>query len=271
LHLAGDGDAGEPTARVIDLVAPLGKGQRGLVVAPPNAGTTTLLTKIAAAIERQHPEVTLVVLALDARPEEVTELRATISSEVVASTFERPGDEHAGIAELELERAKRLVETGSDVVILIDGITQLGRAHHLAAPVSGRAGQGAVDVSALLPTKQFFAAARNTAEAGSLTIVAVALVDTNSRLDEAILQEVRGAANWELRLDRRLADGLVHPAIDVSASGNRRDDRVLAAADLAAVRAVRAEITSGDDERAPVLRLLERVAATPSNSVLLGR
>ncbi len=213
------------TARIIDLLAPIGKGQRGLIVSPPKAGKTTVMKQIVRAVERNHPDVHLIVLLVDERPEEVTDMRRwLISGEVAASTFDRPTDEHIAISELALERAKRLVETGRDVVIVLDGITRLARAYNLAAPNGGRTMAGGIDTGALYPPKKFFGAARNVEEGGSLTILATALVETGTRMDEVIFEEFKGTGNMELKLDRRLADRRIYPAIDVDASSTRHEE-----------------------------------------------
>ncbi|MGH9275951.1 MAG: transcription termination factor Rho, partial [Acidimicrobiales bacterium] len=214
-------DATNITARIIDLIAPIGKGQRGMIVSPPKAGKTSVMKQIARSIEVNHPEVHLFVLLVDERPEEVTDMKRWLkneSSTVVASTFDRPAEEHTHVAELTIERAKRLVEDGRDVVIILDGITRLARAYNLAAPATGRIMSGGIDTGALYPPKKFFGAARNIEEGGSLTILATALVETGSRMDEVIFEEFKGTGNMELRLDRRLADRRIYPAIDVDAS-----------------------------------------------------
>ena len=206
-------------------ISPIGKGQRGLIVSPPKAGKTTILKQIVYAIERNNPEVHLMVLLVDERPEEVTDMRRhVLRGEVVASTFDRPSDEHTQVAELTIERAKRLVEMGKDVVIVLDGITRLARAYNLAAPASGRIMSGGVDSTALYPPKKFFGAARNIEEGGSLTIIATALIETGSRMDEVIFEEFKGTGNMELRLDRRLAERRIYPAIDVEASSTRHEE-----------------------------------------------
>ncbi len=212
------------TARIIDLISPIGKGQRGLIVSPPKAGKTTVMKTIAQSIEQNNPEVKLIVLLIDERPEEVTDMRRTVKGEVIASTFDRPSDEHTHVAELAIEKAKRMVEMGEDVVIILDGITRLSRAYNLAAPASGRIMSGGIDAGALYPPKKFFGAARNVEEGGSLTILATALVETNSRMDEAIFEEFKGTGNMELRLDRRIAERRVFPAIDVVGSSTRHDE-----------------------------------------------
>ena len=213
------------TARIIDLVAPIGKGQRGLIVSPPKAGKTTIMKQIAKSIEVNNPEVHLVVLLVDERPEEVTDMARSLErGEVVASTFDRPAEEHTQVAELTIERAKRLVETGEDVVIILDGITRLARAYNLAAPPNGRTLSGGLDTAAIYPPKKFFGAARNVEEGGSLTILATALVETGSKMDEVIFEEFKGTGNMELRLDRRLAERRIFPAIDVDASSTRHEE-----------------------------------------------
>ncbi len=212
------------TARIIDLLAPIGKGQRGLIVSPPKAGKTTIMKNIAQCIERNNPEVQLIILLLDERPEEVTDMRRSLNeAEVVASTFDRPADEHTALAEITIERAKRMVESGRDVVLIVDGITRLARAYNQAAPANGRVMSGGLDSGAIYPPKKFFGAARNVEEGGSLTILATALVDTGSRMDEVIFEEFKGTGNMELRLDRRAAERRMYPAIDVDASSTRQE------------------------------------------------
>ena len=212
------------TSRIIDLICPIGKGQRGLIVSPPKAGKTTIMKQIAKAVEANNPEVELIVLLVDERPEEVTDMRRSVKGEVVASTFDRPTEEHTTIAELVIERAKRRVEEGKDVVVILDGITRLARAYNLAAPATGRVMSGGIDTGALYPPKKFFGAARNVEEGGSLTILATALVETGSRMDEVIFEEFKGTGNMELRLDRRLAERRIYPAIDVDASSTRHEE-----------------------------------------------
>jgi transcription termination factor Rho len=221
------------TARIIDLISPIGKGQRGLIVSPPKAGKTTVMKQIARSIEINHPEVHLIVLLVDERPEEVTDMkRWLLKGEVAASTFDRPSEEHTLVAELTIERAKRMVESGKDVAIILDGITRLARAYNLAAPASGRIMSGGIDAGALYPPKKFFGAARNIEEGGSLTILATALVETGSRMDEHIFEEFKGTGNMELRLDRRLAERRIYPAIDVDASSTRHEELLFAPAQL---------------------------------------
>jgi transcription termination factor Rho len=215
------------TQRIIDLVAPIGKGQRGLIVAPPKAGKTIVLQQIANAIATNNPEVHLMVVLVDERPEEVTDMQRTVKGEVIASTFDRPAEDHTTVAELAIERAKRLVELGRDVVVLLDSITRLGRAYNISAPTSGRVLTGGVDASALYPPKRFFGAARNIENGGSLTILATALVETGSKMDEVIFEEFKGTGNSELRLNRSLADKRIFPAVDVNASSTRREEMLL--------------------------------------------
>jgi transcription termination factor Rho len=220
-------ESGKLTTRIIDLVSPIGKGQRGLIVSPPKAGKTLVLQAIANAIAKNNPEVHLMVVLVDERPEEVTDMQRTVKGEVIASTFDRPAEDHTTVAELAIERAKRLVELGHDVVVLLDSITRLGRAYNLVAPASGRILSGGVDSSALYPPKRFFGAARNIEDGGSLTILATALVETGSKMDEVIFEEFKGTGNMELRLSRQLADKRIFPAVDVNASGTRREEMLM--------------------------------------------
>jgi transcription termination factor Rho len=215
------------STRIIDLVSPIGKGQRGLIVSPPKAGKTLVLQAIANAISKNNPEVHLMVVLVDERPEEVTDMQRTVKGEVIASTFDRPAEDHTTVAELAIERAKRLVELGHDVVVLLDSITRLGRAYNQVAPASGRILSGGVDSAALYPPKRFFGAARNVEEGGSLTIIATALVETGSKMDEVIFEEFKGTGNMELRLSRQLADKRIFPAVDINASGTRREEMLL--------------------------------------------
>ena len=225
LRLEVDGDAENMTSRIVDLLSPIGKGQRGLIVSPPKAGKTMIMKQMARSIETNNPEVKLIVLLVDERPEEVTDMkRWLISGEVASSTFDRPAEEHTAIAEVTIERAKRLVEYGEDVVILLDGITRLSRAYNQAAPATGRIMSGGLDSGALYPPKRFFGAARNVEEGGSLTILATALIDTGSKMDEVIFEEFKGTGNMELRLDRRIAERRIYPAIDVDASSTRHEE-----------------------------------------------
>jgi transcription termination factor Rho len=218
--------------RVMDLVAPIGKGQRGLIVAPPKAGKTILMQKIANAITENHPEVHLIVLLIDERPEEVTDMQENVRAEVISSTFDEPADRHTQVAEMVLEKAKRLVEHGRDVVILLDSITRLARAYNVVVPHSGKILSGGVDANALHKPKRFFGAARNIEEGGSLTIIATALVETGSRMDEVIFEEFKGTGNLELSLDRHIADKRIFPAIDINRSGTRREDLLLSEMEL---------------------------------------
>src|SRR6202167_5392952 len=218
------GRARDGTARLLHLISPIGKGQRGMIVSPPKAGKTTVMKQIAHSIEANNPDVHLMVLLVDERTDEVTDMSRSVQGEVIASTFDRPADEHTQVAELTIERAKRLVEVGRDVVIILDGITRLARAYNLAAPATGRIMSGGVDSGALYPPKKFFGAARNIEEGGSLTILATALVETGSKMDEVIFEEFKGTGNMELRLDRRLAERRLYPAIDVNASSTRHEE-----------------------------------------------
>ena len=220
------------TTRIIDLVAPIGKGQRGLIVSPPKAGKTMVLQAIANAITTNNPECHLMVVLVDERPEEVTDMQRSVKGEVIASTFDRPAEDHTTVAELAIERAKRLVELGHDVVVLLDSMTRLGRAYNLSAPASGRILSGGVDSAALYPPKKFFGAARNIENGGSLTILATALVETGSRMDEVIFEEFKGTGNMELKLDRRLADKRIFPAVDVDASGTRKEELLMSSEEL---------------------------------------
>ena len=223
LELESPGQA-DMTARIVDLIAPIGKGQRGMIVSPPKAGKTTVVKQIVKSIEANNPEIVLMVLLVDERPEEVTDMRRSTNGEVIASTFDRPSEEHTALAELVIERAKRLVEYGKDVVIVLDGITRLARAYNLSAPATGRIMSGGVDSGALYPPKKFFGAARNIEEGGSLTILATALIETGSKMDEVIFEEFKGTGNMELRLDRRLAERRIYPAIDIDASSTRHEE-----------------------------------------------
>jgi transcription termination factor Rho len=224
LTLEDPNDPANMTARIIDLVAPIGKGQRGIIVSPPKAGKTTVMKTIAKSIELNNPEVELLVLLIDERPEEVTDMRRSVRGEVISSTFDRPSDEHTHVAEMTIAKARRMVEAGKDVVIILDGITRLSRAYNLAAPASGKILSGGIDAGALYPPKKFFGSARNCEEGGSLTILATALVDTNSRMDDAIFEEFKGTGNMELRLDRKVAERRIYPAIDVDASSTRHEE-----------------------------------------------
>jgi transcription termination factor Rho len=252
------------TTRVIDLVAPIGKGQRGLIVSPPKAGKTLVLQAIANAITTNNPEVHLMVVLVDERPEEVTDMQRTVKGEVIASTFDRPADDHTTVAELAIERAKRLVELGQDVVVLLDSITRLGRAYNIAAPASGRILSGGVDSSALYPPKRFFGAARNIENGGSLTILATALVETGSKADEVIFEEFKGTGNMELKLSRTLADKRIFPAVDVDASGTRREEILIPADELKINWKLRRVLSALDQQQAIEL-LLGKMRETQSN------
>ncbi|MBI5028678.1 MAG: transcription termination factor Rho, partial [Actinobacteria bacterium] len=256
------------TGRIIDLVSPVGKGQRGLIVSPPKAGKTLVMQAIANAITANNPEVHLMVVLVDERPEEVTDFQRTTSGEVIASTFDRPADDHTTIAELAIERAKRLVELGRDVVVLLDGITRLGRAYNLAAPASGRILSGGVDSAALYPPKKFFGAARNIENGGSLTILATALIETGSKMDEVIFEEFKGTGNMELRLRRDLADKRIFPAIDPVASGTRREELLLRPEELAIIWKLR-RVLSAQEPQAGLEMLLNRMRKTQSNREFL--
>lgn len=252
------------TTRMIDLVAPIGKGQRGLIVAPAKAGKTMIMQAIANAISTNNPECHLMVVLVDERPEEVTDMQRAVKGEVIASTFDRPADDHTTVAELAVERAKRLVEAGSDVVILLDSITKLGRAYNLAAPASGRIMSGGVDSSALYPPKKFFGAARNIEHGGSLTILATALIETGSKMDEVIFEEFKGTGNMELRLSRQLAERRIFPAVDVNASGTRREEILLGADELKIMWKLRRVLAALDQQQSVEL-LLDRLKKTKSN------
>ena len=254
--------------RVVDLLAPVGKGQRGMIVAPPGSGRTTLLQALAASITANNPECHLMVVLLDERPEEVTDVERTVKGEVIASTFDRQPTDHTSAAELAVERAKRLVELGHDVVVLLDGITRLTRAYDLAAPASGRALEGGLDPQSLHPAKKLFGAARNIENGGSLTILATAESDSASATDQRILEEFRGTGNHELRLRGDLAARRVFPAVDVVASGTRRVDLLLSAEELAVVETMRRGLAEADPQQALEL-LLDRVQATQTNYELL--
>ncbi|MEY3614126.1 MAG: transcription termination factor Rho [Actinomycetota bacterium] len=252
------------STRIIDLVAPIGKGQRGLIVSPPKAGKTLVLQAIANAISTNNPEVHLMVVLVDERPEEVTDMQRTVKGEVIASTFDRPADDHTTVAELAIERAKRLVELGHDVVVLLDSITRLGRAYNLSAPASGRILSGGVDSSALYPPKRFFGAARNIEHGGSLTILATALVETGSKMDEVIFEEFKGTGNMELRLSRQLADKRIFPAVDINASGTRREEMLMSPQETKIIWKLRRALAGLEQQQALEL-VLSRLKDTASN------
>ncbi|MBT2396464.1 transcription termination factor Rho [Streptomyces sp. ISL-100] len=261
-------DPGVLTTRIIDLVAPIGKGQRGLIVAPPKTGKTMIMQAVANAITVNNPECHLMVVLVDERPEEVTDMQRSVKGEVISSTFDRPAEDHTTVAELAIERAKRLVELGHDVVVLLDSITRLGRAYNLAAPASGRILSGGVDSTALYPPKRFFGAARNIEDGGSLTILATALVETGSRMDEVIFEEFKGTGNMELKLDRKLADKRIFPAVDVDPSGTRKEEILLNAEELAIVWKLRRVLHALDSQQAIEL-LLDKMKQTKSNAEFL--
>lgn len=261
-------DPGILTTRIIDLVSPIGKGQRGLIVAPPKTGKTMIMQAVANAITTNSPECHLMVVLVDERPEEVTDMQRSVKGEVISSTFDRPAEDHTTVAELAIERAKRLVELGHDVVVLLDSITRLGRAYNLAAPASGRILSGGVDSTALYPPKRFFGAARNIEDGGSLTILATALVDTGSRMDEVIFEEFKGTGNMELKLDRKLSDKRIFPAVDVDASSTRKEEILLNAEELAIVWKLRRVLHALDSQQAIEL-LLDKMKQTKSNAEFL--
>ena len=252
------------TTRIIDLISPIGKGQRGLIVSPPKAGKTMVLQAIANAITTNNPECHLMVVLVDERPEEVTDMQRSVMGEVIASTFDRPADDHTTVAELAIERAKRLVELGHDVVVLLDSITRLGRAYNIAAPASGRILSGGVDSAALYPPKKFFGAARNIENGGSLTILATALIDTGSKMDEVIFEEFKGTGNMELILNRKFADKRIFPAVDVVASGTRKEEILMGTEELSIVWRLRRVLHALEPQQALEL-LLEKMKGTKSN------
>jgi transcription termination factor Rho len=266
LHLETQG--GPISMRIVDLMAPIGKGQRGLIVSPPKAGKTTILKELGQAIVANNPEVHLMVVLVDERPEEVTDMQRSVKGEIIASTFDRPADDHTQIAELAMERAKRLVEQGQDVVVLLDSITRLARAYNLSAPASGRIMSGGVDSTALYPPKRFFGAARNLEEGGSLTIIATALIETGSKMDEVIFEEFKGTGNMELRLDRRLEQKRIFPAIDIDASGTRKEERLFDSDELAVVWKLRRVLAALEGPAALEL-LIDKMRATRSNNQFL--
>ena len=273
LEMSDAGDKDNLTARIVDLISPIGKGQRGMIVSPPKAGKTTVMKQIAHSIEANNPDVHLMVLLVDERPEEVTDMRRSVKGEVIASTFDRPSEEHTQVAELAIERAKRLVEMGRDVVIILDGITRLARAYNLAAPATGRIMSGGVDSGALYPPKKFFGAARNIEEGGSLTILASALVETGSKMDEVIFEEFKGTGNMELRLDRRLSERRLYPAIDVNASSTRHEELLFERGQLQQVwklRRVLNALASDGKDAAGLELLMDKIRTTASNDEFLA-
>ena len=268
LRLEVDDRPGETLTRIIDLIAPIGKGQRGLIVSPPKAGKTTVLKEIAQAITSNNPECHLMVVLVDERPEEVTDMQRSVKGEVIFSTFDRPADESTQVSELAIERAKRLVETGADVVVLLDSITRLARAHNLSTPASGRILSGGVDSTALYAPKRFFGAARNIEEGGSLTILGTALVETGSKMDEVIFEEFKGTGNMELRLDRKLADKRIYPAIDIASSGTRREELLFEPDELQQVWRLRRVLLALDSGAALEL-LINKLKTSKSNAEFL--
>jgi transcription termination factor Rho len=269
LRLEIDGRPEGILTRIVDLIAPIGKGQRGLIVSPPKAGKTTVLQEMAQAITTNNPECYLMVVLVDERPEEVTDMQRSVKGEVIYSTFDRPAEEHTQVSELALERAKRLVEMGTDVVILLDSITRLARAHNLATPASGRILSGGVDSQALYPPKRFFGAARNIEEGGSLTILGTALVETGSKMDEVIFEEFKGTGNMELRLDRKLADKRIYPAIDIESSGTRKEELLFDRTELTQVWKLRRVLLALESGAALEL-LIDRLKTTKSNAEFLA-
>jgi transcription termination factor Rho len=258
----------EISTRIMDLMCPIGKGQRGLIVSPPKAGKTTLMKQIANAISENNPEVHLIILLTDERPEEVTDMQRSTKAHVIYSTFDRPSEEHCQVAELTIERAKRLVEYGQDVVVLLDGITRLSRAYNLATPASGKILSGGVDSSALYPPKRFFGAARNLEEGGSLTILATALVDTGSRMDEVIFEEFKGTGNMEVRLDRKLSERRIFPALDVDASSTRKEELLLTEEELVVAWKLRRVLGALDPAQALEL-VVDRMRQSKTNAEFL--
>ena len=261
----GNGSTEDITARIIDLVAPIGKGQRGLIVSPPKAGKTMLLQNIAQSIASNYPEVYLIVLLIDERPEEVTEMSRSVKGEVVSSTFDEPASRHVQVAEMVIEKARRMVEHKHDVVILLDSITRLGRAYNTVVPSSGKVLTGGVDANALQRPKRFFGAARNIEEGGSLTILATALVDTGSRMDDVIYEEFKGTGNSEIHLDRRIAEKRVYPAINLNRSGTRREELLTDAKELQKMWILR-KLLHPMDELAAMEFLLDKLKSTKGNS-----
>jgi transcription termination factor Rho len=261
----GNGSTEDLTARIIDMVAPIGKGQRGLIVSPPKAGKTMLLQNIASAIVANSPDVDLIVLLIDERPEEVTEMERSVRGEVVSSTFDEPASRHLQVAEMVIEKAKRLVEHKRDVVILLDSITRLARAYNTVVPSSGKVLTGGVDANALHRPKRFFGAARNIEEGGSLTILATALVDTGSKMDEVIYEEFKGTGNWEVHLDRRISEKRVFPAININRSGTRKEELLTDPEELQKMWVLR-KVLHPMDELAAIEFLLNKLQDTKTNA-----
>ncbi|HHJ53845.1 MAG TPA: transcription termination factor Rho, partial [Caldithrix abyssi] len=264
----GNGSTEDITARIIDLMSPIGKGQRGLIVAQPRTGKTILLQKIANSITKNHPEITLMVLLIDERPEEVTDMERSVDAEVISSTFDEPAERHVQVADMVLEKAKRLVEYKRDVVILLDSLTRLARAHNTVVPHSGKILSGGIDSSALQKPKRFFGSARNVEEGGSLTIIATALVDTGSRMDEVIFEEFKGTGNMELMLDRRLTDRRIFPSIDINRSGTRKEELLLSREELARVWILRKLLNEMNPIEAMEF-LLDKMSETKNNREFL--
>ena len=269
LRLEVEGKSNNILTRIIDLISPIGKGQRGLIVSPPKAGKTTVLQEVAQSITANNPECYLMVVLVDERPEEVTDMQRSVKGEVIYSTFDRPAEEHTQVSELAIERAKRLVEMGTDVVIVLDSITRLARAHNLATPASGRILSGGVDSQALYPPKRFFGAARNIEEGGSLTILGTALVETGSKMDEVIFEEFKGTGNMELRLDRKLADKRIYPAVDIEASGTRKEELLFDRTELNQVWKLR-RVLLALESGAAIELLIDRLKTTKSNAEFLA-
>lgn len=261
----GNGSSEDITGRIIDLISPVGKGQRGLIVAPPKTGKTMMLQSIAQAIATNHPECHLIVLLIDERPEEVTEMQRSVRAEVISSTFDEPATRHVQVAEMVVEKAKRLVEHKKDVVILLDSLTRLARAYNTVVPSSGKVLTGGVDANALQKPRRFFAAARNIEEGGSLTILATALIDTGSKMDEVIYEEFKGTGNSEIHLDRKIAEKRTYPAININRSGTRREEKLTAADELQKMWILR-KLLHPMDEMAAMEFILDRLKATKTNS-----
>jgi transcription termination factor Rho len=269
LRLEVEGKSNNILTRIIDLIAPIGKGQRGLIVSPPKAGKTTVLQEVAQSITENNPECYLMVVLVDERPEEVTDMQRTVKGEVIYSTFDRPAEEHTQVSELAIERAKRLVEMGTDVVIVLDSITRLARAHNLATPASGRILSGGVDSQALYPPKRFYGAARNIEEGGSLTILGTALVETGSKMDEVIYEEFKGTGNMELHLDRKLADKRIYPAVNIEMSGTRKEELLFDQTELTQVWKLR-RVLLALEPGAAIELLIDRLKTTKSNAEFLA-
>jgi transcription termination factor Rho len=261
----GNGSTEDLTARIIDMVAPIGKGQRGLIVSPPKAGKTMLLQNIAASIAANHPDVQLIVLLIDERPEEVTEMERTVRGEVVSSTFDEPATRHVQVAEMVIEKAKRLTEHKQDVVILLDSITRLARAYNTVVPSSGKVLTGGVDANALQRPKRFFGAARNIEEGGSLTIIATALIDTGSKMDDVIYEEFKGTGNMEIHLDRRISEKRVFPSININRSGTRKEELLTQPDELQKMWVLR-KVLHPMDELAAIEFLLSKLQDTKTNA-----